>query len=391
MRLLGLALIIFVFYRVGNFIPLPFVLTDGTVSDLFGQVTKTGIVNQQALQRMSLFSLGIVPYITAGIVIQLVKYIFADTSYGASLKDRRVLSNQTLLFTFIISIFQSIMFSQYALAENYTLYNVFFVTLCLVAGSFITVWFSKIITTFGYGNGASILIMFSIVEYLFISTTDIFSGLSTGTVNALDFSGHLIYFILSVLIVTFIESAYRPLKLIYPSQKQQYGYNKGKKTDILPLKINNSGVLPLIFAMSFSAVLSLFVVPYIFDQFNIDISLILTLVTLAFVIFFVIFYTPLVLNTEEITKNLKKSSILCENRRPGEVTKNYIDSVVKKLNYIAILYLGTMVVVPDLLRTVGTNVVISGVSCVILVVVIMDIIRRAQYLRYSQKFQALVN
>lgn len=391
MRLLGLALIIFVFYRVGNFIPLPFVLTDGTVSDLFSQVTKTGIVNQQALQRMSLFSLGIVPYITAGIVIQLIKYIFADTSYGASLKDRKTLSSQTLLFTFIISIFQSIMFSNYALAENYTIQNALFVTLCLVAGSFITVWFSKIITTFGYGNGASILIMFSIIEYLFISSSDIFSGLSTGVVSPLDFGGHLIYFIASILIVTFVESAYRPLKLIYPSQKQQFGYNKGKKTDILPLKINNSGVLPLIFAMSFSAVLSLFVAPYIFDQFNIDISLLLTFVTLAFVIFFVIFYTPLVLNTEEISKNLKKSSILCENRRPGDVTKKYIDSVVEKLNYIAIIYLGTMVVVPDMLRTVGTNVIISGVSCVILVVVIMDIIRRAQYLRYSQKFQTLVN
>ena len=93
MRFVFFALLIFFFYRVGNFIPLPFVFVDGALHqiDFLSQVSKTGIINQQALQRMSLFSLGIVPYITSGIVIQLIKFIFSETSYGASLKERKLL------------------------------------------------------------------------------------------------------------------------------------------------------------------------------------------------------------------------------------------------------------------------------------------------------------
>lgn len=392
MRLLGLAFLIFVFYRVGNFIPLPFILVDGTFAnmDFFSQVTKTGIINQQALRRMSLFSLGIVPYITSGIVIQLVKFIFSDTSYGQQLKDKKHLSSQTLLFTLIISIFQSFMFSRYALASQFTVLNALIVILCLVSGSFITVWFSKVVTSFGYGNGASIIIVLSIIEYVYLNSTSIFTGLSNGTTLPLAFIGHLFYVIAIVFVVGYVESSYRPLKLIYPSQKNRYGFEERKKTDILPLKINNSGVLPLIFAMSFSSLLSIFLAPLIFEKFAINITPLITLVTLFFVIFFVFFYTPLVLNTDEITKNLKKSSVLLENRRPGESTKKYIDAIVEKLNYIAVVYLSLMIIVPDLLKSFGMSVIISGVSCVILVSVVMDVIRRIQYLRYSDKFKSLV-
>ena len=283
------------------------------------------------------------------------------------------------------------MFSRYALGVNFDIIYSFIIISCLVAGSFITVWFSKLITSFGYGNGASIIIMFGIVEYLFISSSDIFSSVADGTTSVSTLLIQLIYFICVIFIVCLIESAYRPLKLIYPSQRNKYGFEQGKKTDILPLKINNSGVLPLIFSMSFSSIFSIFLAPFLFEKFSIDITYFMTVVNLAFMVFFVFFYTPFVLNTEDIAKNLKKSSILLENRRPGDVTRQYIDSVVNKLNYIAVFYLGSMVVFPDLFKHFGLNVVISGVSCVILVSVIMDIIRRVQYSRYSEKFQKLTN
>ena len=391
MRFIIFGFLIFVFYRIGNFIPLPFVLVDGSISELFLNVTKTGVINQQALQRMSLFSLGIVPYITAGIIIQLIKFLFSDTAYGNNLKNKKNISFQTLIFTFIISLLQSFVFSRHILIENDSIFNVFVVVSCLVCGSFITVWFSKLITGLGYGNGASIIIMFSIIEHFFLSGQSLFLNTANGSMTILSFLGCVLYFLFFVFLIAKVELAFRPLNLIYPSKTSKYGYGKVKKSDILPLKINNSGVLPLIFSMSFSALLSIFLAPYVFSNYGIDISIILSFVTLFFVAFFIFFYTPFVLNTEEISHNLKKSSILLENRRPGDITKKYIDSVVYKLNYISVVYLGIMVVIPDILKFNGFPVIISGVSCVILVVVIVDIIKRVQYMKYSHKFKSLVN
>ncbi|MFT6072362.1 MAG: preprotein translocase subunit SecY [Alphaproteobacteria bacterium] len=376
---------------MGNFITVPFMLNDGSVSDFLSTVTKTGVLNQQALQRLSLFTLGIIPYITAGIIVQLLKFILSDTNYANDLKNKKFVSSQTLLFTLIIAIIQSFMFAKYSTDVDTSYIEFSAIIVFLVAGSFIMVWFAKIITTFGFGNGASILIMLSIIEHLYLSASDLFYGVQTGEVSPIGFSGHCIFILGLLFVICLIELSFRPLKLSYPSTKFRDGYNKGKKSDILPLKINNSGVLPLIFAMSFSALLSTSLAPYIFDKFGYDISILLTLVTLAFVVFFVAFYTPFVMNTEEMSNNLKKSNIILENNRPGLTTKKYLDVVINKLNYIAVLYLGLMVLAPDLLRYNGFNVIVSGVSAVILVVVVIDIVRRIQYMSYSHNTNSVMN
>jgi preprotein translocase subunit SecY len=253
------------------------------------------------------------------------------------------------------------------------------------------IWLAKIITTFGFGNGASILIMMSIVEHLYLSVSDIFFAINNGNLSAVGFLGHLFFILVLIFSVCIVELSFRPLKLSYPSTKFRDGFNKAKKSDILPLKINNSGVLPLIFAMSFTALLSTSLVPYFFNNYGIDLSYLLTIVTLFFIVFFVTFYTPFVMNTDDIVKNLKKSNIILENRRPGEITKKFIDSVINKLNYIAVIYLCSMVLVPDILRYNGFDVVVPGVSAVILVVVIIDIVRRVQYMNYSNNFNAAIN
>ncbi len=391
MRLFLLAISVFLMYRLGNFITVPFMLNDGSISDFLSTVTKTGVLNQQALKRMSLFSLGIVPYITSGIIIQLLKFLLTDTAYGVNLKNKTYLSKQTLIFTLIISILQSFMFARFTAGVDTNVFEILTMVVVLVAGCFVMVWFAKVITTFGFGNGASILIMMSIIEHLYLSVADIFSSVSNGQISPLEFAGHWIYMFGFLAIISLIELSFRPLRLSYPSTKFRDGYHKGKKTDILPLKINNSGVLPLIFAMSFSALLSTTLVPSIFNTFGYDISILLTFVTLGFIVFFMVFYTPFVMNTEEIANNLKKSNIILENRRPGIITKDYIDSVIHKLNYIAVIYLGSMVVIPDILRYQGINVLVSGVSAVILVVVVVDIVKRVQYMNYSNKFKMIVN
>jgi preprotein translocase subunit SecY len=391
MRLLSFAFLIFILYRLGNFIAVPFIISDGSISDFLSTVTKTGVLNQQALKRMSLFSLGIVPYITSGILIQLFKFLFSETSYGVNLKNKNYLSKQTLMFTLIISILQSFMFARFSAGVDAHLFELFTMTVVLVAGCFVMVWFAKIITTFGFGNGASILIMMSIIEQLYTSVVDIFSSVAVGQISPIEFSGHIFYILGFLGLICTIELSSRALKLSYPSTKFRDGYHKGKKSDILPLKINNSGVLPLIFAMSFSALLSTSLVPYIFNQFGYDISILLTFVTLGFIVFFIVFYTPFIINTEDIANNLKKSNIILENRRPGIVTKEYIDSVIHKLNYIAVIYLGSMVIIPDILRYQGVDVLVSGVSAVILVVVVIDVVKRVQYMNYSNKFKMIVN
>lgn len=391
MRLFISVIIIFFMYRFGNFVTVPFITDSSLISDFLDTVTKTGVINQQSLQRLSIFSLGIVPYISAGILIQLFKFVFSDTAYGARLKNRSYMSKQTIIFTFLISALQSFMFAKFASNIDTTVSEFFIIMLVLTAGCFSTVWFAKIITSFGFGSGASILIMMSIIEHLYLSISDIFSSVAVGQLSAVEFLGHIFYILLFLGLICTTELSYRPLTLYYPSTKFRDGYHKGKKTDILPFKINNSGVLPLIFAMSFSALLSTSIVPYVFSTYNIDISFILSFVTLGLIVFFIIFYTPFVVNTEEISNNLKKSNIIVENRRPGKVTKEYIDSIIDRLNYVAVVYLSLMVIIPDLLRYKGISVIISGVSMVILVAVVIDVIKRIQYMSYSNKSKTIMN
>jgi preprotein translocase subunit SecY len=391
MRLLLSVFFLFILYRLGNFIAIPFAFdNNGMLSTLLLTVTKTGVLNQQALKRMSLFSLGIVPYITSGILIQLLKFLFAETAYGSNLKNKNYLSRQTLVYAFFISVFQSVVFIKVSL-DSFIFFEFFVMVTILVAGSFSMIWFAKIITSFGFGNGTSILIMLSIIEQLSTSFTDVVYSMSFGQISFFEFSGHFLYILIFFGFISLVELSFRGLKLSYPSTKFRDGYHKGKKIDILPLKINNSGVLPLIFSMSFVALLSTSLVPYIYISFGYDISILLTFVTLGFIIFFIIFYTPFVINTEDISNNLKKSNIILENRRPGTITKSYLDKVINSLNYIAVLYLSSMVIIPDILLYYGFNVLVSGVSAVILVVVVIDIIKRIQYMNYSNKSQMMVN
>jgi len=383
MRFFLLVTFIFIMYRLGNFITVPFMINDGSVSDFLSTITKTGVLNQQALQRLSLFSLGIIPYITAGIVIQLLKFILSDTQYANNLNHKKFLSNQTLLLTLLISFVQSFMFAAYSSTSDISFLSLFCIVMFLVAGSFVMVWFAKVITSFGFGNGASILIMLSIIEHLFLSTSDIFYSFSIGELSFFSFFSHVLFIITLLFVISYVELSHRPLKLFYPSTKFRDGFNKSKKSDTLPLKVNNSGVLPLIFAMSFTALLSSTVAPFVYDSYGYDISLFLSIITIFFICFFVSFYTPFVMNTTELVNNLKKSNIIVENVRPGIATKKFIDAIIVKLNYIAVLYLSLMVLIPDILRYNGFDVVVSGVSAVILVVVIVDILRRIQYMNYS--------
>lgn len=391
MRLICIILLVFISYRLGNFISVPFMINSDLSSEFLSTITKTGVLNQKALQRISLFSLGIVPYITASIVIQLFKFIFSDTSYGANLKNRKFLSGQTLIFTLGISIIQSFIFVRYSFSSELSLYHLFISTISLVCGCFIIVWFAKVITSFGFGNGASILIMMSIIEHLYLSVNDLFVYVTNGEMILMEFFSHILYTIILLFGICYVELSFRPLKLVYPSTKFRDGYNKNKSKDVLPLKINNSGVLPLIFALSFSTLLSTSLVPYIYGSSGYDISPILTLVTLIFITFFVFFYTPFVVNTEDIANNLKKSNIILENRRPGTSTKNYLDFVINNLNYLACFYLGAMIIIPDIMQFSGFNIVVTGVSAVILIVVVIDIIKRIQYMSYSSKFKKIVN
>ena len=391
MRLILASLVLFLLYRLGNFITVPYLFSAENITNYLSVATNTGVINQQALQRMSLFSLGIIPYITSGIIVQLFKFVFVDTNYGIKLKNKDYLSSQTILITLLIATIQSYFFVSFSISENQTYFNFATATLLLIAGCFIMVWFAKIITKFGLGNGASILIMISIIEHFSLAGADILSSLSLGQISIVSFFSQVLYVLILFSLISYIELSFRPVKLLYPTMQNQNSYYKKRKTDVLPFKINNSGVLPLIFAMSFSALLSTSVMPYFYNNFGVDMTPLATIITLTFIIFFVAYYTPFVINTQEISDNLKKSNIIADNHRPGVVTKRYLDGIISKLNIVAVFYLSSMALVPDILVMQGINVIITGISAVILVVVIVDMIKRIQYMSYSNKFKMIVN
>lgn len=394
MRIFAFIFCTFIFFRTGNFIPLPFVLA-GEASDFFQQLSVTGVINSQALKRSSIFLLGIIPYITAGIIFQLIKFSFAENAFFDKIYKKNSHSFYILLLSLIISVFQSLFFANSIFGELQLNFNFIVLTLSLVCGTFITIWFSKLITSFGFGNGASIIIVFSIIEFFYLNSFSILKNESYSSSLLFDLILQVFFIFALLFFISFVEPSYRPLRLVYPSNIKKHANNPGyfnNNNDSLPVKVNNSGVLPLIFALSLSSVMNIFFIPYVFNLFAIDLSIFVHILSIILIAFFVTLYTPHVFNVDDISNNLKKSMILCENRRPGQSTKKYISDVLSKMNILAVVYLSFIVSMPLLFELVfNQSLNLNGISCVIIVVVVLDILKRSQHKKYSHNFRSLLH
>ncbi len=410
-RRLIFLLLALVVYRVGTHVPVPGIDPE-TLRQLFQQ-QKGGILglfnmfSGGALSRFSVFALGIMPYISASIIMQMLTYVMpqleALRKEGES--GRRKITQYTRYGTLGLAIFQAIGIAV-ALESQPNLVidpGVMFRAVCvvsLVTGTMFLMWLGEQITERGLGNGISIIIFAGIVAGLPSAISGLFQLVSTGAIGPLSAIFVIAIILLVTAFVVFVERGQRRITVNYA--KRQVG-NKiyGGQSSYLPLKINMSGVIPPIFASSlilFPATLAGWFTTGDATRWIRDLAAALspgqplyTLLYAALIIFFAFFYTALVFNPKETADNLKKSGAFIPGIRPGEQTARYIDKVLLRLTLGGAIYLTFVCLVPEFLNLrFNVPFYFGGTSLLIVVVVTMDFMSQVQAYMMTHQYESLL-
>ena len=408
-------LAVLAFYRFGSFVPLPFI--DASTLSVLSEKISQGVfgmfdmLSGGSLSRMSVFALGIVPYITASIIVQL---LVASIDSLQSLKKEgeagQVKINQyTRYLTLVIAFFQG-----YAIAstlgandmflglEKYgSMFQRMVVALTLATGTFLLLWLGEKITTKGLGNGASLIIFTGIVtEFpkIFIS---LFELARTGALSPFILITFILIFVGSIVFVSFCEKSYRIVKIQHHGRSMAFGNQQKGMLSELPLKLNPPGVIPPIFASSLlllpTTILS-FVNPAE-SGFLQDLAFafshgkpLFIIMYIMLIMFFTFFYTEITFNTKEISENFRKANYFIHGIRPGESTSLYLKATMKKLCFIGGCYLSIVCIIPEIFASQnGQALMIGGTSILIIVNVITDTFSQIQSYLLSSKYNKFLN
>ena len=407
LRFLLLAIIV---YRLGTHIPVPG-FDPERLADLFtqNQGTFLGLFNMfsgGALERMSILALGVMPYISASIIMQLMSATVPALEQLKKEGDsgRRQINQYTRYLTVALALFQgtglAVGFATQGLAFEVNSLFYMVAIASLVSGAVFLMWLGEQITERGIGNGISMLIFAGIVAGIPGAIGQAIESARQGDLNSLMLLVILILALAVVYFVVFIERGQRRLTVNYAQRQGRKGYNA--QTSHLPLKVNMAGVIPAIFASSlllFPASISQW-----FGQgvnapaWLQDISLLIgpgqplyVLLFSALIIFFSFFYTALMYNPREVADNLKRGGAYLPGIRPGDQTAKYIDSVTTRLTLIGGIYITLICLMPQFLN-VYFNVpfYLGGTSLLIAVVVTMDFMAQVQSHLMSQQYDSLM-
>jgi preprotein translocase subunit SecY len=400
-------------YRIGTFIPVPginpaalaalFDQQQGTILDMFN------MFSGGALSRASLFALGIMPYISASIIIQLMTAVVPKLEQLKKEGEagRRKITQYTRYGTLVLATFQAIGISvalQGQFGEGLVVHTgagfVFTATVSLVTGTMFLMWLGEQITERGLGNGISMIIFAGIVAGLPSAFGAVVELVSNGEMNAL-FA--LFLFMLAIAVtgfVVFVERGQRRITVNY-AKRQQGRKMYAAQSSHLPLKLNMAGVIPPIFASSiilFPTTLAQWAGNNEGMRWLQDIVAklspgepIYVAMYAAAIIFFCFFYTALVFNSKDTADNLKRSGAFIPGIRPGEQTARYIDQVMSRLTFAGALYITAVCLMPEFL-IVGWNVpfYFGGTSLLIVVVVVMDFMAQVQAHVMSHQYEGLM-
>ncbi|MBH4444036.1 preprotein translocase subunit SecY [Pseudomonas aeruginosa] len=407
LRFLFLAIIV---YRIGAHIPVPginpdrlaalFRQNEGTILSLFN------MFSGGALERMSIFALGIMPYISASIIMQLMTAISPQLEQlkkeGES--GRRKISQYTRYGTVVLALVQAIGMSVglgsqgVAFSNDFGFYFVAVTT--FVAGAMFMMWLGEQITERGVGNGISMLIFAGIVAGLPRAIGQSFESARQGDINIFALIGVGLLAVAIIAFVVFIERGQRRIAVHY-AKRQQGRKVFAAQTSHLPLKVNMAGVIPAIFASSillFPASLGSW-----FGQSEglgwlQDVAQAIApgqplniLLFTAGIVFFCFFYTALMFNPKDVAENLKKSGAFIPGIRPGEQSARYIDGVLTRLTMFGALYMTAVCLLPQFL-VVAAHVpfYLGGTSLLIVVVVVMDFMAQVQSHLVSHQYESLM-
>ncbi len=410
-RRLTFLLLALVVYRIGSHVPVPGI-DPGQLAQLFkgqqgGILSLFNMFSGGSLSRFSIFALGIMPYISASIIMQLMTYVVPSLE---SLKKegesgRRKITQFTRYGTLGLALFQSVGIA-IALESSQGLVIApgfgFRMTavVSLVAGTMFLMWLGEQITERGLGNGISILIFSGIAAGLPGAIGGLFELVRTGAMSYVACLFILVVVAGVTFFVVFVERGQRKILVNYA--KRQVG-NKvyGGQSSHLPLKLNMSGVIPPIFASSI-ILLPATVVGWFATGDGLtwlkDLAGLLSpgqpvyvLLYAAAIIFFCFFYTALVFNSRETAENLKKSGAFIPGIRPGDQTARHIDRILSRLTLAGALYITTVCLLPEfLVLKYNVPFYFGGTSLLIIVVVTMDFWAQIQSYVQSQQYDSLL-
>ena len=414
-RRLVFLLLALVVYRIGAHIPVPGI-DPGQLEELFksqsgGILNLFNMFSGGALSRFTVFALGIMPYISASIIMQLMTYVVptleALKKEGES--GRRKITQYTRYGTLALAIFQSLGIALALEGSPGLVLSPGFgfrvtAVVSLVAGTMFLMWLGEQITERGLGNGISILIFAGIVAGLPSAMGGLFELVRTGAMSIIVSIFILALVVFVTFAVVFVERGQRKILVNYA--KRQVG-NKvyGGQSSHLPLKLNMSGVIPPIFASSI-ILLPATAVGWIATgsadggvaRFLKDASALLqpgqpvyVMLYAAMIIFFCFFYTALVFNSRETADNLKKSGAFVPGIRPGDQTAKYIDRILGRLTLVGAMYITAVCLLPEfLVLQYNVPFYFGGTSLLIIVVVTMDFWAQVQSYVMSQQYESLL-
>ena len=396
-------------YRLGTYIPLPGI--DAQSLQTLMQSKQSGILGMLnifsggAIKRMAIFALGIMPYISSSIIIQLLTGV---SEYFKNLKSqgeigRKKITQYTRYGTVLLATVQGFGISVGLESSSNVVIDpgLFFrltTVITLVAGTIFLMWLGEQITQRGIGNGISLIIFSGIVAEIPRALAATFE---LGRTGALSVPIILMIFILllsTVAFIVFIERAIRKILINYP--KRQMGTKiYGGESSHLPLKINTAGVIPAIFASA------LLLLPVTFSNFGMSDSGLFAGLSSLFsqgrplymllyasgIIFFSFFYTSIVFNPKETAENLRKQGGYVPGIRPGERTAYFIEEILTRLTTIGALYLTLVCLMPEfLISKFPIPFYLGGTSVLIVVVVAMDTVSQIQTRMMSQQYASLI-
>jgi preprotein translocase subunit SecY len=399
-------------YRLGTYIPMPGIDPAAFEANFAGH--KQGVLelfnmfSGGAVQRMAIFALNIMPYISASIIVQLMSHVVPslDTLRKEGESGRKVINQYTRYLTVFLAMFQA-----YGIAVGLEgQHNVvtepgwFFrlsTVVTLVGGTMFLMWLGEQITSRGIGNGSSLIIFAGIIAAF---PSAIANTLEFGRQGAISTGAIIAVAIMSVAVIAFIvfmERAQRRLLVTYPKRQQGNRVYEGQ-TSFLPLKLNTAGVIPPIFASS------LLLLPTTIANFsqaggnpNSFLGLIQTylgpgrplhmIIYVALIIFFAFFYTAMMFNPQETADNLRKHGGFIPGIRPGERTAQYIDKVLMRITVIGAAYLAVICLIPELLRLwFNMPFYFGGTSLLIVISVTMDTVIQIHGHLQAHQYEGLI-
>ena len=396
-------------YRLGTFVPLPGIdpeqlqiLMEGNQKGLLGMFN---VFAGGAVSRMAIFALGIMPYISSSIIVQLLTGV---SEYFKNLKSQGELGRQkitqiTRYGTVLLATIQGYglavgLESSANLVINPGIFFKISTVTTIVAGTIFLMWLGEQITQRGIGNGISLIIFSGIVAEIPRALVTTFELGRTGAISTIMIIFIFVLLVATIMFIVFMERALRKILINYP--KRQMG-NKmyGGDSSHLPLKINSAGVIPAIFASA------LLLLPVTFSNFNVSQNETFLNITSFFsqgqplymllyasgIIFFTFFYTSITFNPNETAENLRKYGGFIPGIRPGESTAIYIDTILTRLTTIGALYLTLVCLMPEfLIANYPIPFYLGGASVLIVVVVAIDTVTQVQTRLMSSQYEQLI-